>query len=51
MKTPVVGTSKGLGKALIEGRGEPGDTLIGVSRSRPEQLDYKDGVAARRITV
>ena len=40
MKTLVVGTSKGLGKALIEGRGEPGDTLIGVSRSRPEQLDY-----------
>ncbi|MGY2097464.1 SDR family NAD(P)-dependent oxidoreductase, partial [Pseudomonas simiae] len=28
MKTLVVGTSKGLGKALIEGRGEPGDTLI-----------------------
>lgn len=49
MKTLVVGASKGLGKALIEGLGEPGDTLIGVSRSHPEQLDHKDGVEVQWI--
>lgn len=49
MKTLVVGASKGLGKALIEGLGEPGDTLVGVSRSRPEQLDHKDGVEVHWI--
>jgi NAD(P)-dependent dehydrogenase (short-subunit alcohol dehydrogenase family) len=49
MKTIVVGASKGLGKALIEGLGEPGDTLIGVSRSRPEQLAHKAGVEVQWI--
>lgn len=49
MKTMVVGASKGLGKALIEGLGEPGDTLIGVSRSRPEQLNHKADVQVRWI--
>lgn len=49
MKTLVVGASKGLGKALIEGLGEPGDTLIGVSRSHPEQLAHKDGVEVQWI--
>lgn len=44
MKTLVIGASKGLGKALIEGLGEPGDTLIGVSRTRPEHLDHAPGV-------
>ncbi|WP_223504884.1 SDR family NAD(P)-dependent oxidoreductase [Pseudomonas sp. BF-R-24] len=41
MKTMVVGASKGLGRALIDGLGEPGDTLIGVSRTRPENLTHK----------
>ncbi|MFL1386136.1 SDR family NAD(P)-dependent oxidoreductase [Pseudomonas tritici] len=49
MKTMVVGASKGLGKALIEGLGEAGDTLLGVSRSRPEHLDYKAGVEVKWI--
>lgn len=49
MKTIVVGASKGLGKALIEGLGEPGDTLIGVSRSRPENLAHKTGVEVQWI--
>lgn len=44
MKTMVVGASKGLGKALIEGLGEAGDTLIGVSRTRPEHIQPKPGV-------
>lgn len=33
MKVLVVGASKGLGKALIDGLGATGDTLIGVSRT------------------
>ena len=47
MKTMVVGASKGLGKALIEGLGEPGDTLIGVSRSHPGHLEQRAGVQVR----
>jgi NAD(P)-dependent dehydrogenase (short-subunit alcohol dehydrogenase family) len=38
MNILVVGASKGLGRALIEGLGNAGDTLIGVSRTRPEGL-------------
>ncbi|MBD9415583.1 SDR family oxidoreductase [Pseudomonas sp. PDM16] len=38
MKMMVVGASKGLGRALVEGLGKPGDTVIGVSRRRPEHL-------------
>ncbi|NER59038.1 SDR family oxidoreductase [Pseudomonas sp. MAFF212428] len=44
MKTMVVGASKGLGKALIEGLGEAGDRLIGVSRTRPAHIQPKPGV-------
>jgi len=43
MKTMVVGASKGLGRALMEGLGGVGDTLTGVSRSRPEQLISRTG--------
>lgn len=38
MRILVVGASKGLGKALVEGLGDAGDTLIGVSRTRPASL-------------
>lgn len=38
MNILVVGASKGLGRALIEGLGNAGDTLIGVSRTRPAGL-------------
>lgn len=38
MNILVVGASKGLGRAFIEGLGNAGDTLIGVSRTRPEGL-------------
>lgn len=44
MKTMVVGASKGLGRALIDGLGEHGDTLIGVSRTRPKNLTYNAGI-------
>ena len=49
MKTMVVGASKGLGKALMEGLGEHGDTLIGVSRSRPSALQPREGVDVQWI--
>ncbi|MCU1730781.1 MULTISPECIES: SDR family NAD(P)-dependent oxidoreductase [unclassified Pseudomonas] len=49
MKTMVVGASKGLGKALMEGLGEHGDTVIGVSRSRPAVLEPREGVDVRWI--
>ncbi|MFJ4373607.1 SDR family NAD(P)-dependent oxidoreductase [Pseudomonas japonica] len=45
MKTMVIGASKGLGKALMEGLGNRGDTLIGVSRRRPAALTTQAGVA------
>lgn len=38
MKTMIVGASRGLGRALLEGLGKPGDTLIGVSRKQPADL-------------
>ncbi|MDH0304738.1 MULTISPECIES: SDR family NAD(P)-dependent oxidoreductase [unclassified Pseudomonas] len=38
MRILVVGASKGLGRALVEGLGGEGDTLIGVSRTRPASL-------------
>lgn len=38
MNILVVGASKGLGRAFIEGLGNAGDTLIGISRTRPEGL-------------
>ncbi|MFJ4157920.1 SDR family NAD(P)-dependent oxidoreductase [Pseudomonas sp. NPDC089752] len=44
MKTMVVGGSRGLGRALIEGLGKPGDRLIGVSRSQPEGLVLVPGI-------
>ncbi|MGH8380050.1 SDR family NAD(P)-dependent oxidoreductase [Pseudomonas sp.] len=51
MRTMVVGASKGLGKALIEGLGEAGDTLVGVSRSRPEGLAAQPGVQVEWVAA
>jgi len=44
MKIMVIGASKGLGRALMEGLGNPGDTLIGVSRTRPTDLATQPGI-------
>ncbi|MEN5272851.1 SDR family oxidoreductase [Stenotrophomonas lactitubi] len=44
MKLMVIGASKGLGRAFVEGLCQPGDTVIGVSRTRPTQLDCGEGV-------
>ncbi|MBB6290542.1 MULTISPECIES: SDR family oxidoreductase [unclassified Pseudomonas] len=49
MRTLVVGASKGLGRALIDGLGEHGDTLIGVSRTRPTNLAHNAGVVVRWV--
>ncbi|CAM3859944.1 Dehydrogenase [Pseudomonas reidholzensis] len=51
MKVLVVGASKGLGKALIEGLGDPGDTLIGVSRAQPEPLPARAGIEVQWVTA
>ena len=45
MNIMVVGASKGLGKAFMEGLGDSGDHLVGVSRSRPAALQERDGIA------
>ncbi|HDS1817013.1 TPA: SDR family NAD(P)-dependent oxidoreductase [Pseudomonas putida] len=51
MRVLVVGASKGLGKAFMEGLGKPGDTLIGVSRSRPEGVSVGKGVEVQWIAA
>ncbi|OLS58991.1 SDR family NAD(P)-dependent oxidoreductase [Pseudomonas putida] len=49
MKTMVIGASKGLGKALMEGLGNNGDLLIGVSRTRPHEMKPFPGVSQQWI--
>jgi short-subunit dehydrogenase len=38
VKILIVGASKGLGKAFVEGLAGDGDTVIGISRNRPKYL-------------
>lgn len=45
MKLAIVGASRGLGRAFVEGLGSAGDTVIGVSRRRPNDLMLPDNVA------
>ncbi|MDU4255518.1 SDR family oxidoreductase [Pseudomonas sp.] len=49
MNILIVGASRGLGRALAEGLGQPGDTLIGVSRRRPASLEVPAGVELQWI--
>lgn len=49
MRVLVVGASKGLGKAFMEGLGKPGDTLVGVSRTRPADVSLGQGVETQWI--
>lgn len=44
MKMMIVGAGRGLGRALLEGLGKPGDTLIGVSRNQPSDLALAPGI-------
>ena len=49
MRVLVVGASKGLGKAFMEGLGKPGDTMIGVSRAKPAAMNIGKGIETRWI--
>lgn len=49
MNIMVVGASKGLGKALMDGLGDSGDHLIGVSRTRPAAWQERDGITQHWI--
>lgn len=51
MKLLVVGASKGLGKAFIEGLPDDNDTIIGISRSRPKDLQLSSKAVVDWIEV
>lgn len=44
MKILIVGASKGLGKAFVEGLCQAGDQVISVSRQRPSDIALPAGV-------
>ncbi|WP_417552236.1 SDR family NAD(P)-dependent oxidoreductase [Marinomonas fungiae] len=44
MRLMVVGASRGLGRAFIEGLCASGDSVVGVSRARPNDLSVPDSV-------
>lgn len=44
MKLMVIGASKGLGKAFVEGLCSDGDMVIGVSRSQPQDLRLPESI-------
>ena len=45
MKLMIVGASRGLGRAFVEGLCSAGDSVIGVSRRRPNDLILPDTVS------
>lgn len=45
MKILIVGASKGLGKAFVEGLPNVNDTIVGISRSKPNDLQVNNSVA------
>ncbi|HEQ1703441.1 SDR family oxidoreductase [Stenotrophomonas sp. GD03701] len=49
MKLMVIGASRGLGRAFVEGLCQPGDTVVGVSRSRPREIQCPAGVTLQWI--
>ncbi len=49
MNILVVGASKGLGRAFVEGLGREGDSIIGVSRTRPGPVEVPASVSLRWI--
>jgi len=51
MELMVVGASRGLGRAFVEGLATPGDFVTGVSRSAPLRLDMPEGVGLRWIAA
>lgn len=51
MRILIVGASKGLGKAFVEGLACDGDTVIGISRNRPTELQLKSDAKVDWISV
>lgn len=51
MKILIVGASRGLGRAFVEGLPDENDTIIGISRSRPDDLQSRSNVRVDWITV
>jgi len=49
MKLMGIGASRGLGRAFVEGLCQPGDTVVGVSRSRPREIQCPAGVTLQWI--
>lgn len=45
MKILIVGASKGLGRAFAEGLPDDNDTIVGVARSKPKDLQLKGNAA------
>jgi short-subunit dehydrogenase len=51
MRILIVGASKGLGKALVEGLARDDDTVIGISRNRPKDLQLQTEARVDWISV
>ena len=51
MKILIVGASKGLGRAFVEGLPNDGDMVIGVSRSVPEPFELQADVEVEWISA
>lgn len=51
MKILIVGASKGLGRAFVEGLAGNDDTVIGISRTRPTELQIKSEAKIDWINV
>ena len=49
MKLMVIGASRGLGRAFVEGLCSAGDTVVGVSRNRPRDIECPEGVTLQWI--
>ncbi len=51
MKFLIVGASTGLGRAFVEGLGKDGDTIVGISRNRPQSLEMQSKVQVDWLEV
>ena len=51
MRILIVGASKGLGKAFVEGLADDDDTVTGISRTRPEDLQLQSEAKIDWISV
>jgi short-subunit dehydrogenase len=49
MNVLIVGASKGLGRAFVEGLCDPGDSIVGISRTMPTDLKPNSGAAIHWI--